>query len=354
MKKIYCLIINIFLITILFSCKEKNETYFKEFPETINMNKKLLDEYTLEGALDNRYLYLYDSLLIIVQNRLENGIFSIYSLNTQERLASFGKQGKGPDEFIDIGYPVIDKIHGLFWFIDYPKSTFYAYRIEDMVLNTENIKPIKEIKFDQLLLPFNYVVLEDTSIMIPASIHSDLCSIINTQGDVIKVIGNQPMFDSDGLPHLVYSDLHSRLMVFDNSKNEIVFTYHYYDKLLKYNLDTKETFVVTGPDNIKQKAYAKEDGSLYRPITMKKGYYFSFKANSEKLFALYLGKPHFKPDRTGNYPKNIHVFNWELEPLINLEFDKSVRCFDINDEGTKLYISTEGSRNILVYDLDKI
>lgn len=356
MIKLNNLLIYLYFFFAIVSCNTASNDHnisYDEFQRTVNMSEKLIGEYSFEGCLDPNYINVFDSLIIFTQNKLESGIFSFYSLKTHELIASFGSQGKAPGEFINAAWTEIDKIHGLIWFIDYPKTTFYAYKIEDIILKTNNLNPVKEIKFDRSLMPiFNFVVLEDTSILIPSSSKKDLYTIIKPNGTLKNVFGTQPAFNGENLPQRAYNDLHSRLVGINNKENELVFSYQYYDKLLKYNPVTEETIIVTGPDKIKQKPIATSNGVLRKTLTTEIGYFFSLKTNNEKIFALYKGKQSFNQDFTQIAPNNIHVFNWRLEPKLNLLFDKDILSFDINESGTIIYAITNSEKNILVYKLD--
>ncbi|HRW61977.1 MAG TPA: BF3164 family lipoprotein [Bacteroidales bacterium] len=344
----------VFLI-VLVSCTEQklNKKSFKSFLENIDMSKRQIDNFSIPGCLDPSYLNIYDTLIIITQNKLENGIFSFYGIKSKKLVASFGRQGKALNEFVQPAYTEVDKKNGLFWFIDYPTTTFYAYSISEILKDSRKVKPIIKIKFDHTYMPiFNYHILDDTSIMIPSSNKNSLCTIINTKGEIVKTHGSQPMFDSEDLPKQAYNDLHARLIKTDIEKGEIVFAYHYYDKLLKYNYSLDKYWIVTGPDHIKQDGEALENGLLYRPITIKKGYFYSFKKANGKLYALYNGKPQFNKDYTANYPNIINVFDWDLNPLEKLEFDKSIIAFDIDENSNTLYAITGSSiNNFLSYSL---
>lgn len=341
----------IVFIIINFSCnnsKDNKNLSFREFSKKVNMEERFVEKLSLKGCYNPSSVHIFDTLLIVTQERIEKGIFSFYSLKNYKLLASFGKQGKGPDEFINPAYVNIDKHNQLLWFIDYPKTTFYAFSIQEILKDPQNIKPVKVIKFNQSLMPvFTYKVLEDTSILLSSSNNSSLLTLINSKGEIIETYGEQPMFDSPGLPQHAYKDLHSRFLTYNDKTNEVVLSYLYYDKLLKYNLTTGEYLITTGPDNIKQKAKAKEDGSMYRPITLIKGYFYTITSDDDKIFALYLGGQYINEDITENLPHNIHVFNWELSPSVNLIFKKGVRSFDFFNEKNLLYkISKDGSVNV--------
>lgn len=341
------------------SCKEsgKNHEYFKEFPEKIKMSEKLIDDFALENCLNPEYINVYDTILIVTQPKRESGIFSFYSLKTHELLTSFGKQGKGPDEFLQPGILKIDRMHGLLWFIDFPKAIFYAFSIADILDDSVNLNPVKEIKFDgaSLMPIFDYFILNDTNIILPSGLENGLCTIINSEGEIVKSLGEQPIFDNNKeLPRFAYSYLYSKFMVVNRNQDEIVFSYFFYDKLLKYSRKKDKISIVTGPDHIKQKAKATKQGTLYTTTSTVKGYFFIIRSTEKKIFALYLGRNQINEDFSANRPHNIHVFNWDLKPLVNLEFNTSIRAFDLNETGNLLYTITDGSeKNIQIYSLNK-
>jgi len=344
----------IVFIVINFSCnnsKDSKNLSFREFNKKVNMEDRFVEKLSLKGCYNPSSVHVFDTLLIVTQKRIEKGIFSFYSLKNHKLLASFGKQGKGPGEFIAPAITNVDKHNKWLWFIDYPKTTFYAFSIQEILKGPRNIKPVKVIKFNQSLMPvFTYKVLADTSILLSSSNNSSLLTLINSKGEIIETYGEQPMFDSPDLPERVYRSLHSRFLTYNDKTDEVVLSYLYYDKLLKYNLTTGEYLITTGPDNIKQKAKAKEDGSMYRPITLIKGYFYTMTSDDVGVFALYTGDTHFNEDLSGNYPNNIYVFDWDFNPKFNLIFKRNIKIYDIDYENNNLYTIT-GEGNINVYRL---
>lgn len=356
MKKFQNDIMYLVVLTIMVSCHQTDykHEYFKEFNQKTEMRGQLLEEFALEKCYNPEYINVYDTILIMTQPKRESGVFSFYSLKTHELLASFGKQGKGPGEFLQPSIPKVDKENGLLWFIDFPKAKFYAFKISEILNNPIEIKPVKEIEFDgaSLMPVFDYTILKNNNIMLASGLERGLCSIINSKGEVIKVLGEQPFFsDNKDLPRFAYSYLYSKFVV-ANDQNEVVFSYFFYDKLLKYNIETNEISILTGPDRIEQKANVTPQGTLYTTTSTAKGYFFTIRSTEKKIFALYLGRNQINEDFSVNLPHNIYVFNWDLKPIVNLEFNSNIRAFDLNSDGDLLYVINESSENnIQVYSM---
>ena len=340
---------------IITSCRDINkpDRSFSKFPKSIKMNNYKVDQFALKKCYDPHFIDIYDSLLILTQPRAKSGIINFYSIKTHKLLFSFGRQGRGPGEFISPGFPTVDKNHGMFWIIDLPKKAFYGFHIEEMLTDKKNIKPAAIVPLELDLMPaYNYIILKDTSILIPSAKDSSLFTIIDKNGKIIKTCGTQPVFDSKGLSGLVYKDLLSRLVVYNKDAGSYIFSYTYYDKLLKYTIKDSLINIVTGPDHLVQHARAADDGRFYRPFNIKEGYFYTLKIHKNRIYALYQGGQYFREDLSLIYPKNVHVFDGNLNPLANLIFDQGIRDFDLNEAGDRMYAITTGSeKNIVVYKL---
>jgi hypothetical protein len=87
-------------------------------------------------------------------------------------------------------------------------------------------------------------------------------------------------------------------------------------------------------------------------MPFKKEYYVDIRESRSKIFALYANQTR-KDWATGDKPAEIHVIDWDGNPICKLLTKEKLLHFDIDKENNQLYGLTE-KQEVIKYDLNQI
>lgn len=303
-----------FALSILFlaACNKNKSISFSEFPKEFSLKgEKVEDKNHIKmGTVD-----LYDTLLIICSPLEMRKCIHIYNKNSFKYLKSVGVRGRGPGEISVPGHGCIDDNKGILWYRDIGKKILLEFDL-DKVLKVRDYKPENSIglpdgKFfiqfynegnghfsfsnpsqDTLISFFNY-----------NAICIDSISIINELDVYKKLDRDTRMFTAT----YIYEK--------HPTEDKYVISYRMADVTAVVDSKSNIISIVHGPGNV-----------IERPVYGEKNYIETNQkivVNDEFIYCLYSGKKKSE-EKDGevlhNFAKNVHVYNWRLEPITLLKF----------------------------------
>lgn len=215
-----------------------------DFPKHITLNGEKIKTTTLTSPMN---IYLIDNYLFI-QNSIGEYNYEIIDISTGKRLKQFGRNGRGPGEFISA------------WSLQYLKNEkqLYIYDIvtrkitvlsDSALINNENKVFIKYINID----PRVYVLT-------PVLINQDyfFCTLfgdkgrhmfckLNPRGELLDKIGSFPDIKRN-YPTAVASNVFTSFIATNILKNKIVLTYYIWDRIEIYNKEFNKLVTINGPN----------------------------------------------------------------------------------------------------------
>lgn len=316
------------------------------FPLELTMDKWIANP-ILDGCYNPWEIQVNDSLLFLCEPMTAYPFIKIYDNQNYKQISAFGQQGNGPNEYLSSGIIQVDKIHNMLWFIDFPTHTFHGFGINNVLDTIKTPTPTLSVQFDPMLMPvFLFNVMPDTSIIVPTCINNALLTKIDKGGHIIDSIGCSPDTKSL-LPCNLFNNFYFKYSIYSAKRNKVISAYRHLDKVVLFDLksNTRKQLI-----NKNYKEYMPEVRGE-NIVNNHKGY-FRLKESGDFLFALYLGGNYHNPDISQNYPHEIQVFDWDLNPIVKLTFPEPIVDFAIKD--SMLYLLVADRPNpLLVYQLDE-
>lgn len=310
----------------------------------------------MEGHLIKKidpFAFPYDFLFVVdtycVALSKTSGCY-ILDLDSFEPLAHFGEMGNGPDELINPAVLSIDRYNKNIWFIDFPKQTFYAYNIENMLKTGGKSEPLKKFKVESELLPSSFYVKADGTILLPTSADSSQFTLINDSGKVVETFGVTNEKDYN-LPQYLFNYFYTKSLVYNPKLNVSICPFLFMDRIVRFNFTTNSVNYFYG-NKYKEVKPDVVDQNLMNSVE-----YYSIggaRGTSKFVFAPYLGAESYSVDKEMivNSPTEIHVFNWDAKPIAKLRFTDAVKMFDVSEDGY-MYVFHDATENLIrIYKLN--
>ena len=349
--KSHFLILSLTLLLLLFTVckKQENIIEFKSFP----------DEYNLKGEKLNLIIYthavrfeLLDSLLFTLNPYDEHFFISIYNKNTLQHIKSFCKRGKGPWEKVSSGNWSLDKDNGILWVSDFQKVNLWGYYI-DSLLKFPDYTPTTIISLPKKLNPMMGVASFNSELFaVPDPFGEVQLFFFDKNGEQVSVMEKMDIKDTDDL---FLSELTRTQNRIHPGKEKIVMVYRNFDRMIIRDLKSDNFIETIGPDHIDPKKQL----ALYEHERFD-GYDGKPKFDEDYIYALYEGTIGTKVDfETGKmsavYSKNIHIFDWDGNPVMKLILDHEVSAFVIDKENKRIIaFAVDAEDNIISYDISHI
>lgn len=335
------------------SCNTINsDERFTSFPLDIEISNYFAANPDLEFCFDPRNITFNDSLLVLRDARDINSFIKAYNKNTLEPTFTFGIVGQGPNEYLNPVLPYLDSHSGILWFNDGAKSNIHGVRITDLVTKGYEAEPIVSYNYHGEFEPFyEYTIGKDTSLYISTSRETALITKISLTSGSITSFGKSPHARKEIQNIYSHNKFYSRRMAFCEEKQKAVFAYNFFDKLLAYDLVSNETKQITGREYVEHKPHVLADGNV---VNNHRGYMI-IKHTKNYVFAAFLGMNHINyPEISANYPQELQVFDWDLNPKARLKFPNSIQDFAVEECGTFYVLAAdlEVPLQIFKFDID--
>ena len=306
---------------VLCSCSSENRQLNKEFSKTIRLESQKIE---INEIIKPGLILVLDDYLVIQNEYTPNhDCFFVYSLDAYKFLYSFGRLGSSPNEFI--AHRLIqnstDNILSIF---DQASRYIHNFRLTD----TAPILMDKHRIEDGCKQPFQeFSYLNDSIILVLRHDHT-LCSYNIREGrflDELVIKTDIKTKSGEGYNPSMES------FHFSNYKDKIVVGHQFINSLSvgkiengRFLFDNKE---LTSTE-------------INKSMLQNNVYYLYVSTTSEHIFAQYYGLPFMQmqpfPINMGKriFKFYLEVYDWDLKPLVLLEFDSDMlRC--AIDEKTK-------------------
>ena len=307
-------------------------------------------EYELKAeyaGIEENYRYSiihpYDSLYILTNNPMDTHQIHLYDENF-EYLISSGITGKGPGEIINPFWAALDDKNGIIWFLDMGRREFLKYPV-DHIINDPGFIPSESIPLpDDVSMIVDYKP-HGKDLFSFADIDSDdvLISFFNNEGKIIESLTRSEELDNLIDINETYPPVPTYIYEKHPVKDLYVVAYRFSDIIAIIDREGNVIASVQGPDMINQVP----DGSNDR---QKRTYSF-IRCNENYIFAHYLGGYQLDEDMNYFYPKYIHVFDWEANPVARLILDDQLSSFTIDNKEMRIMGFSHTRGDILFYYL---
>ncbi|MGE0077541.1 MAG: BF3164 family lipoprotein [Bacteroidales bacterium] len=339
----------IFIIFVICSCINNEKKSFDAFPFKTNLSP--IKSIRFENLFDPIEFKIVDSLIFFNDKKDEDCFLKIYNLNSSIQISGFGVIGRGPNEFISPELLVIDKKNNYIWIADYPSQIVRKYNLKQMFSGLKKDNSILQFEIRPIPLTTSFQIIKNNNILVSTLNGNGLFDLYDSIGIFKKNIGVGSYESSINLNEALQSIYFRKITCYDSVNNTIYGGYIQHDIIFKMNLSTEETIMkksrnfketkpeFVGNENIKQDFFAFTDITIYKNL----------------IYAAHLGSTGIDYDNfTVNYPRDILVFNKNLDPIAVLKFHKEIYGFEISEEGLIYILSKDPDTEIYVCNLPKL
>jgi hypothetical protein len=385
------------LILSLSCSRSKNDIY----PDSISFKQNTTRSYLLSDSkkldldpiVNLRSFDVMDSLLICLGTSMENDyLIHIYNLNTNKLIISFAREGRGPEEYMQITRFQVSHGRNEIYIHDNGSQNAYIYSIDSLV-RKKSRSPIEKITFPRNEKDANFL-LGGRPVKVPGGayrpvfrvdvnnyiqiVSQPLVPLIFTRAifpsmEIVGIIGYPPLKGLDSTinvihlqnifsPRYSYNPEAKRIViaynktdlieVFDENLNRIV-RIHGPDKFFpKFAFESQSGIADQGTKVLSDKASSPFDlvrdipGSARRaysnPVAARNGFYVRYSGDVVPL------------NSSGPEPQYRTIFYFDYKGSLITEYtlDKRTSLFTVDSDEKRLFIKdTDG--DYFVYELKK-
>lgn len=335
---------------VMISCDQNSESTLKQVEIEEDSNTVLEPTRTMntgENLLYNplRIINYNDEYLVLTETRGEN-FFHVYSLPDLSFKYSWGKAGRGPNEFqtppvyMDVSEESFIVYEGITRELRHFQiaDTSFVYMDKSLLSYEGQTQPLNRIKrINDTLYFANYSTFEDTDFE-----HVALSPGVDT---LLFLFGNYPSSDLESIEkefHFSKSNTSnpdgSKFAAFYTKQNKLKIYDNHGDLLNEIDIDDHNLL----PENLNN------DDFMYRSAVWASDNYIytiGYNGTSERIFE----------DFDETFRTSIEVWNWEGEFINRVKFDRLIHNLTISEEFRKVYaFSYLHEDKIFEYDLDDV
>ncbi len=332
--------ISIIISIISFSCNSKNifQDYEIKQAVTFKTTTELSGQKTNlspEGILALNFI---DSLIIVQQKKMSDYI-AVYEKKSWHKLKTLLPKGRGPNEFRDFtfgGQYMKKKHETAIYFSDINQGNLYMLNLtKSLQEDSLNIKCISKIPYR------SYPTFLTDSFYISKTYIPEKKELSFLLHDTLaRPIDKYLIYESINFTR--YNQINSADQI-KPDLSKIAMAMFMFNQINILDLHKKHSFSITtskGSTWLSERYIENHEPILY---------YIDLKCTDEKIYALYVNQKISEWQRVEK-PIEIHIFNWEGEPLYKLKIKESLRNFDIDENNKKLYgLATQ--EEIFEYDI---
>jgi hypothetical protein len=261
---------------------------------------------------------------------------SLHVLHGGLRVASFGREGRGPGEFSGIRTLQPSADGRSVWLYDLGNTRLTLLDLDSVAAGRGAVRETVVLRSD--LGPMNAVRLSDSLIVSSGLFTRGRLAIFSGTGTLQRVVGPLPPA-REGVPVTVAQHAYTGTLVRHPRQPRLALATRHADRVEFYELDGTLRRVARGPAEFEPVYEAQVRGGAPTMATgedLRFGY-VDAAAAGDRLYALYSG--HTRAERPGraNFGQQVHVFTWEgtLQRVIPL--DQPVLGIAVTDNGHTMY-----------------
>jgi hypothetical protein len=291
----------------------ENYHTFSSFPNERLDKIKSLDSNTFELP-PTRLFILRDTYIFLENSDNDEVVLWIYDLQKRTVIQRLGRKGKGPGEFLGItGYIKLDSNTLGIYDVTLCRITYYS--IDKLLSGFSKPDSMKKVSTD-FGIPYFIQKIDSNRYVASGMFHPNRYAILDRNLNIISTHLPIPQ----KLPDLAnnkytYSFYHSGI-IYNDSLKRLAVGMKTYDMLQILNTDIEVIKSVHGPDHN-----------------------FPLTGSTHKIYGVYSGEtPSTINDWIKSFGKNIHIFDWEGQPLKRIRTDYRIGNIVISESQKRLYL----------------
>lgn len=282
--------------------------------------------------IDDRYLVISDSE--------EEAIFKVFSLPELEFLYTWGKKGRGPDEFEFVPLNEINSSGNRIIMYDISSQMLFSYSVQDTTFSHTGNQSLSYQ--DQTNVLSNVTKMHDSLFVADYGMFYEDTNnehiLLQPDKDIPqRTFGNYPLSDLEG-PERYFEFMKSTVSSQDAQK--IAAFYQNHNRVKLYDYEGEEIANIYVEDEyIKDVDTSNPAPFQYRTVHWASGNYLYVMGIHEYTDVIQENIDTFTP--------SLEVWNWEGEQVYRAKFDTPIHNFTVSEEHGKIYAYS-------IHDMDKV
>ncbi len=336
----------LFCIISTLSCQEhslfeNNPVQISNFPKEISLKPEKIKTEII--GINN--LYIIDSMFMGFNARGSEGFFSCYSLPDFHLLGNCITSGRGADEFLTLTYNkqfIKDTSAIKMWI-----SSHLSREVSEFNL-TSSIKEQKTI-FDKRFLLDS--ITDSYWFNINDSLFAAYSSTDNLYYTVYNLKTQKPLMRTNIYKKNIKFDPFTLDItgVMSPDRTKIALAMFNLNHIIIHSVDGNNIKPLT----IYHSSNTIHEISLLEPID-RKTFYSDIRATNEYIFALYINRTGKMEDIETNKGIEIHMFDWNGNPIQKISIPNYIRFFDIDPQNEYIYGLNPYNEELFRYNIKPI
>lgn len=280
-------------------------------------------------------VYVSELHLVTVEPFSQDQMVSIYDINTFDKLTVFGKQGNGPNEFLDFPSSLQPQLmdEGILELFDWSKKRLIGVDIETLIQSNET-KYIYEHHLSPALIDAQIAGLIDGKLIAVGTLSEGLAAIMDLGSGQIQYHPFYPEPKTDSKPMDIKWYFTSELAIHPNKEKFALAMYRFNQLIIS---DTNRTVQRVTRFNAFEPDFNPQRNTPY--------YYTSLNVTNKHIYASWYGKSEYtfrEESEKGMKPQSeIHVFDWSGNPVRRFSLGNSYVTHFAVDVANKRIISID-------------
>jgi len=348
--KIFNLIIFAFMLTGCDNEKDmeiiinKNSIKVESFPESKEFKFTKLIDFN-EGTPFK--IYEADSGLYVFDVKGKNDkVFHFYSFKSKDFTASYIGKGSGPYETFSPKSSGIK--NGVLWVMDFTMHKVIEYDLK----NLDEKSRQKETK---LVDYFNTIQVLNENEILANGLETSPFKFQKVDRNTGEVIDEFGVFEKvpENIPFATHNDFFQASFAIKPDGKQLVSAYRWNEAIEIFDLNTLESMLIWGPENINNEFALKKDEFGQMIFERRNGIQkcnIDVFATDDYIFSLFSGN--YDSIMDSQFTDTINVYLWDGTPVKKIKVDRRIERFSVSPDNKTLYAFDVNSGEILYIKLD--
>lgn len=319
------------LIFNAFGCSNREKFIEDEYYEIEITNQDFGKKIFLQGKpvdlindhlLNPKFIHLSDSILISLESDISKGFFKSFSLADYSFLGSYGVRGEGPEEFSNVLSNVAQVYNhrkdNSISIYDWGRKKLLDLDLVSLAKDDYSFNKRKDyVVPPELLLAQRVTFLNDTTVIAADGIDEGILAFVNIESDSVSYIPFDLYKKRIDLSPRDKRKLNRAVYAVNKPRNRIVTAMLQYPKIILFDMEG---------DLIKEINFPLQKNPATKSEIDRKLFYRDVKVTDAYIYAVYLGLTSQETEniynnylnKNSSFSTEVHVFNWEGEPVRKL------------------------------------
>ncbi len=344
----------IYWMTLLLGCNWKKGDIIDLFEKKISIKHNIYNERKGSFLRDPYHMVELDSCLIFLDPDNYN-VLSLFDLNSPDTIIRFAKRGEGPLEIMQGGQiSLSDTDSANFELFDIQKQKLFIFNIDS--IRKKNYFPLKIINLKNNYGRFYKGRIVDSSFIGTGDLYNKMYLLYNLRKDSSFYFSEFPFQNEiSNIPKGALSLVYQGTIEKRPYKSEFIFACRKtpFIEILKASNDSLLSIKKIYSEPPKIKGIVTESLTTYTPLEDNKNGFIDMYVCDKYFFLLYSGRTAKEYKESTGYGRNILVFDWKGNAILNIELDIDVSGFAISRNFKRIYaIGREQDPIIVSFNLE--